>query len=148
VFAPLKAAYCEQVKQLERRGVNTISKEHFTLLFGPERGKAFTAKNIKAGFAASSLFPFNLDRVLNSMLKPTSETPISKAEKVTIETRRLEQVPHTPITPVLAEGLMTLQNLIIKQDAHALDETSKQSLKRHVQKFAKAAHISFAKGAL
>jgi hypothetical protein len=31
--------------------------------------KAFTAKNIKAGFAASGLFLFNLDRVLSSMPK-------------------------------------------------------------------------------
>ena len=43
---------------------------------------------------------------------------------------------------------MSLQNLIIKQDAHALDEMSKQSLKRHLQKLTKAAQISFAKGAL
>jgi hypothetical protein len=44
VFAPLKAAYCEQVERLERGGVDTIGKEHFTSLFSPERVKAFTAK--------------------------------------------------------------------------------------------------------
>ncbi|KAF1830979.1 hypothetical protein BDW02DRAFT_572451 [Decorospora gaudefroyi] len=70
VFASLKAAYREQVERLEQGGVNTIGKEHFTSLFSPARAKAFTAKNIKAGFAASGLFPFNLDRVLNSMPKP------------------------------------------------------------------------------
>ena len=43
---------------------------------------------------------------------------------------------------------MTLQNLIIRQDAHALDETSKQSLQRHLQKLVEAAQTSFAKGAL
>ena len=43
---------------------------------------------------------------------------------------------------------MSLQNLIINQDAYALDETSKQSLQRHIRKLAKAAQTSFAKGAL
>jgi len=57
-------------------------------------------------------------------------------------------VLQTPVTPVSAEALMSLQNLIIKQDAHALDETSKQSLQRHVQKLVKAAQTSVAKGAL
>jgi hypothetical protein len=61
VCAAQKAAYREQVERLERGGVNTIGKEHFTSLFSPARVKAFTAKNIKAGFAASGLFPFNPD---------------------------------------------------------------------------------------
>jgi hypothetical protein len=43
---------------------------------------------------------------------------------------------------------MSLQNLIIEQDAYALDKESKQSLQRHVLKFSKAAQLSFAKGAL
>jgi hypothetical protein len=59
-----------------------------------------------------------------------------------------DAVVQSPVTPVLAEGLMSLQNLIIKQDAYALDEACKQSLQRHLQKFARAAQISFAKGAL
>jgi hypothetical protein len=70
VFAPLKAHYREQVDQLERGGVNTIGKEHFTSLYSPTREKAFTPKNIKAGFAASGLFPFNPDRVLRDIPKP------------------------------------------------------------------------------
>ncbi|KAF4612600.1 hypothetical protein G7Y89_g15579 [Cudoniella acicularis] len=47
------------------------------------------------------------------------------------------------MTPVLAEGLTSLYNLV-KQDAYTLDETSKQRL----QKFANAAQISFAECAL
>ncbi|KAF2002435.1 DDE-domain-containing protein [Amniculicola lignicola CBS 123094] len=69
-FAPLKAAYRDQVERLERGGVNKIGKEHFTSLYSPARIKAFTPRNIKAGFAACGLFPFNPDRVLNSMPKP------------------------------------------------------------------------------
>jgi len=69
-FAPLKAAYREQVDRLEQGGVNTIGKEHFTSLYSPARKIAFTPKNIKASFAASGLFPFNPDRVLRSMPAP------------------------------------------------------------------------------
>jgi len=41
---------------------------------------------------------------------------------------------------------MSLQNFIIKKHTHALDETSKQSLARHLQKPTKAGQTSFAKG--
>jgi hypothetical protein len=52
------------------------------------------------------------------------------------------------VTPVSAEAFISLQKLIVKQDAHALDETSKQSLERHIQKLTNAAQTAFAKGAL
>lgn len=62
--------------------------------------------------------------------------------------RPQDKILQTPVTPVSAEALISLQNLIIEQDAHALDETSKQSLQRHVQKLANATQMSLAKGAL
>jgi hypothetical protein len=148
VFAPLKVAYREQVERLERGGVNTIGKEHFTSLFSPARVKAFTAKNIKAGFSASGLFPFNPDRVLKSVPKPVVDSTTSVADRATIAPSLQEGAPQTPVTPVSTEDLMSLQNLIVKQDAHALDEKSKQSLQRHLHKLSKAAQLSFAKGAL
>ncbi|KAF4943763.1 hypothetical protein FGADI_13185 [Fusarium gaditjirri] len=49
VFAPLQAAYRDLAEQLERGGVNTIGKGHFTSLYSPAREKAFTKKNILAG---------------------------------------------------------------------------------------------------
>jgi hypothetical protein len=85
VFAPLKAAYYKQVKRLERGGVNTIRKEHFTSLYSPAREKAFTSKNIIASFTASSLFLFNLDRVLRSILKPLANLTILKASEVNVK---------------------------------------------------------------
>lgn len=42
----------------------------------------------------------------------------------------------------------SLQTLIIQQDAHALDETSKQNLARHLQKCAKAFQKSSAQSVL
>jgi REP element-mobilizing transposase RayT len=148
VFAPLKAAYREQVERLERGGVNTIGKEHFTSLFSPVRTKAFTSKNIIAGFTASGLFPFNLDRVLRSMPKPAVDSNVLRIDALNVMICAENEIPQTPATPVSAAGLMSLHNLIMKQDAHTLDETRRQDLQRHLQKYAKAAQVSFAKGAL
>jgi hypothetical protein len=147
VFAPLKDAYREQVDRLDQGGVNTIGKQHFTFLYSPARVRAFTTKNIKAGFAASGLFPFNPDRVLRQMPKPPADLNIPKANEV-VGPRQQDVELQTPVTPVSAEALMLLQSLIIQRDAHALDETSKQNLARHLQKFVNASQKSFAKGIL
>ncbi|KAH7548768.1 hypothetical protein BM1_10934 [Bipolaris maydis] len=145
VFGPLKTAYREQVERLERGGVNTIGKKHFTCLYKPARERAFTAKNIKAGFAACGLFPLNPDRVLRTVPKPPAEV----APVVTNEAPSQEDaVLQTPITPVSADGLMLLQNLILKKDAHTLDEISQQNLQRHLLKPAKATQLSLTKSAL
>lgn len=49
VFAPLKAAYREQVEKLYRGGANTVGKQHFTLLYSRAREQALTSRNIKSG---------------------------------------------------------------------------------------------------
>jgi len=104
VFASLKVAYCEQVDRLERGGVNTIGKQHFTSLFSPAREKAFTPKNIKAGFAASGLFPFNPDRVLRHMLKPPADLNVLKANEVKVGSCLQDVVLQTPVTLKLTKA--------------------------------------------
>jgi hypothetical protein len=135
--------YRDQVDRLEQGGINTIGKEYFTALYSPARERAFTLKNIKAGFTASGLFPFNPDRVLRSMPAPLAKPAIPRVDEVKVGSCRQDVEPQTPVTPVSAEAFMSLQNLII-QDARALDETSKQKLVRHLQKGTKAFQKSFA----
>jgi hypothetical protein len=144
VFAPLKAAYRDQVERLYRGGVDIVGKEHFTSLYSPAREKALTKRNITAGWAATGLFPFNPERVLRDTPKPPVTIP--KADEV-VGSYPQEEVLQTPVTPVTVEALTSLHNLI-KQDAHALNEISKQRLQRHLQKLASAAQISFAECAL
>ena len=88
--------------------MNTISKQHFTSLFSPTREMAFTLKNIKAGFAACGLFPFNLDRVLRHMLKPPTNITVLRADEAKVGSCLQDVVLHTPITLVLVEGFMLL----------------------------------------
>jgi hypothetical protein len=145
VFGPLKTAYREQVKRLERGGVNTIGKEHFTSLYKPARERAFTPKNIRAGFAASGLFPLNPDRVLRTVPKPPAELILAVTNEALCQE---DAEPQTPVTPVSAAGLISLQNLILERDARALDAMSKQNFQRHLLKFAKATQLSLTKSAL
>lgn len=79
VFGPLKAAFRDQVKGLERGRVNTISKGHFTYLYSPAREIAFTKKNILAGWVKSGIFPLNPDRVLRDTPKPVTALDVPKA---------------------------------------------------------------------
>ena len=146
VFAPLKAAYRDEAERLFR-GVNTIGKQHFTSLYSHAREKAFTERNITAAWAACGLFPFNPDRVLRVTPKPPTLSTVPKVDEIKVGSCYQEEVLKTPVTPVSADGLTLLHNLI-KQDAHTLNETSTQRLERHVQKLVDAAQISFAERAL
>jgi hypothetical protein len=144
----LKAAYRDQVERLYRGGADTVGKEHFTFLYSPARVKAFTKRNITSAWAATGLFPFNPDRVLRDTPKPPPEVSVPK--EVIVRAQPQDQVldmPVTPVTPVTADAVASLYD-IIAQDAHALDQTRKQRLQRHVKKLASAAQISFAERAL
>lgn len=154
VFSSLKDAYREQVDRLEQGGVNTIGKQHFTSLLSPARKIAFTPKNIKAGFAASGLFPFNPDRVLRHMPTPPADPAdpadltVLRADEANVGSCPQDEVPQTPVTPVSADGFMSLQNVIIKQVAHVLDDTSRQKFERHILKFTKAGQQGLVREAL
>jgi hypothetical protein len=121
----LKAAYRDEVEALDRGGANIVGKEHFTSLYSPAREKALTSRNIRAGWAKAGLFPFNPDRVLGDIQKPPAQLTVPKANEVKV----FESLPHDQAlqTPVTAEGFAALHNLMT-QDAHALDELSRQRL--------------------
>jgi hypothetical protein len=70
VFARLKDVYRDEAERLFHGGANTVGKQHFTSLYSHAREKAFTKRNIMAGWAACGLFPFNPDRVLRVTPKP------------------------------------------------------------------------------
>ncbi len=70
------------------------------------------------------------------------EVEVGECHQDDVPLVRQDDMPSTPVTPVSAEGLVSLQNLI-KQDAHTLNEASIQPSERHVQKLAHAAQASF-----
>jgi hypothetical protein len=93
------------------------------------------------------MFPFNPDRVLRVTPKPPAQLTVPRADEIRVGSCYQDEVLQTPVTPVSAEGLASLHNLI-KQDAHTLNETSILRLERCVQKLVNAAQVSIAECAL
>jgi hypothetical protein len=90
------------------------------------------------------LFLFNPARVLNHVLKPVAEVVVLRPDIASTNAPdEVLQTLVTPVTPVTAEALTSLHN-IIKQDIYVLNKMSKAHLQRHVQKLASAAQVSFA----
>lgn len=112
----------------------------------PARERALTKRNITAGWAASGLFPFNPERVPRDIPKPLPEQTVLN-EMTSCPQNEMLQKPVTPVTsvtPVTTTALTSLPNLI-KKEACAFNEPSKQRIQRHVEKLVSAAQISFAK---
>ena len=60
---------------------------------------------------------------------PAQLTP--RADEIRVDFYYQDEVPQTPVIPVLIEGLVLLYNLI-RQDAYILNETSIPRLERRV----------------
>lgn len=91
------------------------------------------------------MFPFNPDRVLADTPKPPTELTIPKADEVREGSCPQYEALPTPVTPVSAEALTSLLNMI-KQVSD--DETSRQHKERLQQKVTTAAQTFLAKNAL
>src|ERR1700722_14740076 len=67
--------YGSQIKQLMRLRINYITKLEFLPAFR-QAFKAFTEQNIKAGFRATGLVPYNPERVISCLdLRLRTPTP-------------------------------------------------------------------------
>jgi hypothetical protein len=142
VFGPLKTAYREQVERMERGGVNTVRKQHFTYLYSPARVSSFTKRNILAAWRGSSLFPLNSERVLANVPKPPTELRISNVDKLRFDSCLGYQALPTPVS---GEDLTSLLDRIKSVPDN---EASSQHKGRLQQKVANAAQTYLAKIAL
>jgi hypothetical protein len=79
--------------------------------------------------------------------KPPTPLIVSRAVDVEVGLCQQDEVPQTPVTPVTAEAIMSLHDLI-KQDTCTLNETSIPRIQRHIQKLANAGQTSIAYCAL
>lgn len=81
-FAPLETTYRDQINRLEKKNINTINKKHFISLYNLAKKITFTSKNIKVGFAANGLFPFNPDKIFKNMLVFSAESIVLKIDEM------------------------------------------------------------------
>ncbi|TVY14141.1 hypothetical protein LARI1_G009295 [Lachnellula arida] len=134
VFAPLKAAYRDEVERLCRGGVNT-----------PCKGQAFSKRNITSAWAATGLFPLNRDRVLRHTPKPPAQLPMPGSDEIRMDSDLMDEVPQTPTTPVSAEAFMSLHSMIQQDTSNG---TCMTRVQRRVQKLANAGQKAIAYCAL
>jgi hypothetical protein len=66
-FNPLEQRYREGVKRLNQAGSSVIGKQHFTKLYGQAQSKTFTRRNILSGWSKTGLYPFDPDKVLQTI---------------------------------------------------------------------------------
>jgi hypothetical protein len=107
VFAPLKEAYREEVERLYRGGSGTIRKEHFALLYDRVRRKAFTSRNILAGWLKSGVWPLNPRRVLDEIQKPVMDNIVTTVLTPRVSLNDIYSV-QPPETPTTSAALTTL----------------------------------------
>ena len=75
VFQPFKHWYGKAVNQAFRTGAFKINKMEFLYLIPNVRKRTFKKATIEAAFAETSLYPFNLEKVLNKLPPPPKATP-------------------------------------------------------------------------
>jgi len=99
VFSALKQVVTREISKIMDYGVPTIKKFEWADAYRLARPRAFTEKNIKAGFANAGLYPLNRRRVI-SRLRNISSSPEpddnSNSELVDISSFAFEKVPDTP----------------------------------------------------
>jgi hypothetical protein len=139
-FGPLKAAYREQVEKLYRGGANTVGKQHFTSLYSRAREQALTARNIRAGWSKTGLYPFRPHKVLKDIQKPLAKLRLPQENRPTVEPCTDDEILQTPVT---SDALAVLRSQI-DQGADKLND----STRRRLQKLTSAAQKSFAECAL
>ena len=130
------------MERLYRGGSNTVDKQHFTLLYSRARDAAFTSRNIRSGWSKAGLFPFNPERVLAGLTKPTL------ARRPASPSRPVQELPVSdddivPQTPTTSTSLCTLRNQL-ERSLDVFDESSRL----YVYKIANAAEKAFADRAI
>jgi hypothetical protein len=91
-FSVLKRSYGRLVEQKMRLGINHIDKQEFLLLYQQARIEALREKNIKSGFLATGLVPYDPDRVL-SLLNTQIHTP-SPPKQLLQQQTWVAETPH------------------------------------------------------
>ncbi len=157
-FSVLKRSYGYLVEQKMGLGVNHIDKSEFLSLYQQARPEALKESNIRSGFAATGLVPYNPDRVLSLLHAqyhtPSPQRPLAQSQTWIAETphnvtqlhqqtellkqylRRRTASPPSPTEQVLnqlakgCEIAMHRVALLADQAEKLLDENHRQKRKR------------------
>lgn len=92
-FSPLKAAYGQKVEKQMGLGINHIDKEEFLTLYPAAQMQALSENNIKSGFRAAGLVPYDPEQVL-SRLNTTMHTPTPPGTSHSSQASWATATPH------------------------------------------------------
>lgn len=93
VFGPLKTLLASAIEPLVSTEVRRILKAEWLSAYVKAHEKAFTAQNIKAGFRATGIFPFNPLKVINRIKSAINEsTEVQPITPVKVSTPFTEDV--------------------------------------------------------
>ncbi|OJD26579.1 guanylate kinase [Blastomyces percursus] len=158
-FSSLKTAYGRQVENQMRLGINHIDKEEFLTLYPIAHARALTDNNIKSGFRAAGLDPYDPEQVLSRLntIMRTPKPPVTshssqaswatatlhnvrqleqQTEKVMKYIKRRTQSPPSPTHQALSQLVkgcqMTMHRIaLLEQEVNELGvANTKQKRKR------------------
>jgi len=112
-YSPLKTSYGHEVAELARQGVYHVDKEEFLALYQRARPSVFSSQNIKSGFLATGLLPFDPERVLSSL--PDIRTPSPGLHSSTVPTWTSE----TPRTATQLEQQARLIRHLLQRNSQS-----------------------------
>ena len=92
-FSPLKRSYGQEVENRIRLGINHIDKLEFLAMYKQARTNTMIETNVRSGFAATGLVPYDPTRVL-SRLHVQMRTPTPPLLSETVPTRWTPETPH------------------------------------------------------
>ena len=120
-FSPLKRAYGRLVENKMRLGFNHIDKFDFLEAYLQAHTEIFSADNIKSGFSATGLIPFNPERVL-SQLNIQLKTPTPPGSRST------DSVPKTPHNLNQLKKQETTLKKLLREHTHSPSTPTKAAL--------------------
>jgi hypothetical protein len=94
----LKKAYGEKIAENIRLGINHIDKSEFLVAYQQARLVALSSSNIRSGFTATGIVPYNPDQVLSRLqVKPRTPTPPLQSDDQHSEGPDVLQTPYNVI---------------------------------------------------
>ena len=122
-YSPLKHAYGQEVQDFARQGIYHIDKEDFLLIYLKIRLPVFLSQNIKSGFLATGLLPYDPQRVLSSLPVPKTPSPPGTANGP----QWTSETPHT--TAQLEQQARLIRNLLQRQSQSPTSQAMNQLIK-------------------
>ena len=139
-FSPLKKSYGRKVEEKMRLGINHIDKLEFLAIYKQARTESITENNIRSGFAATGLVPYDPDRVLSG-LHIQMRTP---SPPLLLDTVQVHWTPKTPHNPMELESQARTIKNILKRCTQSPPSPTDQALNQLV----KGCHMAMHNAAL